>query len=181
MVEVKLDIACGQNKTPGFKGIDLSGNADIRHDLFDLPWPVKANSVTEAVCNHFVEHIPHSDPRWSPTTDGWWVFFDELYRVMKKNATITLVHPYAMHVRAFWDPSHTRYIHETTWAYLDKEWRASQGLDHYPVKCDFEIANIDAVGLTDEFMNRAAEHQNYQRTHYWNVIADLKVILRARK
>jgi len=97
----KLDIASGQNTTPGFKGIDIAGDADIIHDLNEIPWPIKTNSVEEVVCSHYAEHIPHHRAGWE--RDGWWRFFDELYRVMKKDATAQFVHPYAMSVRAFWD------------------------------------------------------------------------------
>lgn len=175
----KLDIACGQNKQPGFKGIDIAGDADIVWDLNETPWPIKTSSVREVFCSHYVEHIPHHREGWD--RDGWWRFFDELHRVMTKGGTAEFIHPYAMHARAFWDPTHVRYIHEMAWYYLDRSWREAQGLDHYFVSCDFEIITIDATGLADDFMSRNAEMQAYARNHYWNVIPDLRVLLKARK
>lgn len=169
----KLEIACGQNKQAGFKGIDIAGDADIVHDLNEFPWPIKTGSVEEVFCAHYVEHIPHYRPGWD--RDGWWLFFDELYRVMKKDATAQFIHPYVKHERAFWDPTHVRFIHETTWYYLSREWREANRLDHYKVACNFEVVVIDAVGLPDEFMTRNQEQQNYARNHYWNVIPDLRV------
>lgn len=183
----KLDLACGQAKTKGFKGIDISGDADITHDLFSFPWPIKTSSVSEIVCNHFVEHIPHfglqvNGERTQPgDPDGWFLFFDEVHRILKKGGTATFVHPYAQSARADWDPTHTRRIHELTWYYLTSEWREENGLDHYPIKADFEIVNIDGAGIPDEVMARSIEQQIYQRTHYWNVIGDLHVIIKARK
>ena len=115
----KLDIACGQNKQKGFKGIDIAGDADIFHDLNEIPWPIKSNSVEQVFCSHFVEHIPHWRPGWE--ADGWFSFFDELYRVMKPDATAEFIHPYVTSVRAFWDPTHVRYIHEVSWHYLNVE------------------------------------------------------------
>jgi hypothetical protein len=105
----KLDIACGQRKQAGYKGIDIAGNPDIVHDLNDFPWPIKTSSVKEVFCSHYVEHIPHWMPGWE--RDGWWMFFDELYRIMAKGATALFFHPYAKSDRAFWDPTHTRYVH----------------------------------------------------------------------
>ena len=175
----KLDIACGQNKQAGFKGIDIAGNADIVHDLNEIPWPIKTSSVQEAFCSHYVEHIPHMQPEWD--RDGWWRFFDELYRVMKNGATVEIIHPYAMSARAFWDPTHTRYIHEMTWHYLNPEWREANGLDHYPVACDFEIVTMSMLGVSDDYLSRNHEAQNFHRTHYWNVVADLGVLIKARK
>ena len=175
----KLDIACGQRKQEGFKGIDIAGKADIVHDLDEIPWPIRTSSVQEVWCAHYVEHIPHWRPGWE--RDGWWRFFDELYRVMAPGAKAEIIHPYAMHVRAFWDPTHVRYIHEMAWYYLDKEWREAQNLHHYPVECDFEVLNVDATGLDNDYMSRSAETQAFARTHYWNVIPDLRVILKSRK
>jgi len=169
----KLDIACGQNKQPGFKGIDIAGDADIVWDLNEIPWPIKTNSVEEVFCSHYVEHIPHRQPEWD--RDGWWRFFDELYRVMKKGGTADFIHPYSRSDRAFWDPTHERFIHEMTWYYLNREWRVGNGLDHYPVSCDFEVVVIDALGIADEYMARNLEQQNFARTHYFNVIPDLRV------
>jgi hypothetical protein len=177
---MKLSIACGQNKPAGFKGIDLSGDADITHDLNKFPWPIKANSVTEFECSHYVEHIPHYMPEWG-TQDGFFKFFDEIYRIAKKDATVRILHPYAKNDRAFWDPTHTRYINETTWYYLDKNWRESQRLDHYEVKSDFEIVLINGQGVPDEVTTRSDAQQAMMRNNYWNVISDLEVHLKARK
>lgn len=174
----KLDIACGQNKQPGFKGIDLAGDADIVWDLNETPWPIKTGCVQQVFCSHYVEHIPHWRPGWE--RDGWWMFFDELYRVMRKEAVAEFHHPYVMSPRAFWDPTHTRFIHEQTWYYLDPNWRSANGLDHYPIKADFEVVTIDATGVQDEYLARNMETQNFQRTHYWGVIADLRVLLKKR-
>jgi hypothetical protein len=174
----KLDIACGQNKQPGFKGIDVAGDPDILWDLNETPWPIKTSSVGQVFCSHYVEHIPHHRPGWD--RDGWWIFFDELHRVMKKDAVAEFLCPYVMNGRAFWDPTHVRFIHEQTWYYLDRQWREAQRLDHYPVKCDFEVVTIDTTGVPDDFMARNHEQQMFARTHYWNALGDLRVLLKAR-
>lgn len=176
----KLDIACGQNKTPGYKGIDLAGGADIHHDLFTYPWPIKTGAVREAVCNHFVEHIPHYRPEYGGQ-DGWWMFFAELYRICRKDATVVFSHPYAQSARADWDPTHTRRVSDVTWYYLDRNWRKLQGIDHYGADVDFEVVTIDGTGVPDEITARNDTQQAYARTYYWNVVADLVVTLRVRK
>ncbi len=175
----RLDIACGQNKQSGFKGIDLAGDADIIHDLNELPWPIKTSSVQEAFSSHYIEHVPHWRPGWEK--DGWWRFFDELHRVMKNEGTAEFIHPYCGSHRAFWDPTHVRFIHEVTWYYLDRNWRREQGIDHYGGDCDFEVVTVDGVGIPDEHMTRNHESQAFALAHYWNVIPDLRVILKARK
>jgi hypothetical protein len=175
---LKLDVACGQNKQAGFKGIDIAGDADIVHDLNVFPWPVKKHSVTEVWCSHYVEHIPHQVN--GAAKDGWWLFFDELMRVCKKDAKLTFVHPYSRSDRAFWDPTHTRYVHEMTWYYLDKTWREAQGLDHYQTVADFEVTLIQGTGMSDAFVTRNHETQEYAKAHYFNIIPDLMVELRRK-
>lgn len=176
----KLDVACGLNKQVGFKGIDISpdSQADIFWDLNEYPWPIKANTVKQVFCSHYVEHIPHWRPGWD--RDGWWLFFDELYRIMKVDGTAEFHHPYVMNTRAFWDPTHVRFIHEQTWYYLGKQWRQEAGLGHYPVECDFPDPQIDVMGVPNEYLTRNIEQQNMQRTHYWNVFGDLRVVLKKR-
>lgn len=176
----KLDLACGQNKQEGFTGIDVAGNMDIVHDLLNVPWPITKDTVEETFCSHFVEHIPHFRPEFNGV-DGWWVFFNELYRVVKADAKCVFIHPYAKSDRAFWDPTHTRYVHETTWYYLDKNWREMQGLDHYDAVCDFEVVVINGTGVADTIVAKHHEAQAFARQHYWNVIPDLVIELKARK
>jgi len=179
---LKLDLGCGQNCTPGFSGVDLKKCEGVTHvtDLFQAPWPFGTNSVAETTCNHVVEHIPHCRPQYEGV-DGWWVFFNELWRVCGPDARCVFTHPYAKHDRAFWDPTHTRYIPETTWYYLDKQWRAAQRLDHYDATCDFEVISIQGVGVDANVTTRSHEVQADWRAHRWNVIPDLLVELKARK
>lgn len=175
----KLDIACGQNKQPGFTGIDIAGDADIVHDLFRFPWPIADRSVREVFVSHFVEHIPHYRPEWDGR-DGWWLFWEEVARICRKGATIRVIHPYVRSARAFWDPTHVRFIDETTWYYLDAQWRGAQGLDHYGTTADFEVVVINGNGIADDIISRNAEMQMFARSHYWNVIADLDITLKRR-
>lgn len=173
----KLDIGCGKRKTKGYKGIDLGGDADISHDLFSFPWPIKTGSVKEIQCNHFLEHIPHYRPEWNGQ-DGWWMFFSELYRIMAKDATAEFTHPYSRSDRAFWDPTHTRYIHEMSYYYLNREWREMNQLDHYMPDVNFDIVTIDGQLIPDDIVARSDEYQTHARAFWFNVVNDLHVILK---
>lgn len=175
---MKLDLGAGQNPTPGFKSVDIAQGADYVVDLFEFPWPFKARSVNEITTNHLVEHIPHRIE--GHKKDGFLLFFDECYRILKRNGTIKITCPYVKNDRAFWDPTHTRYIHETNFSYLNKEWREFQQLDHYPVECNFEIVVISAA-QNDSFLQRTPEAQQFANTHYWNALSDLYVELKALK
>jgi hypothetical protein len=179
----RLEVACGQHVETGWTGIDIVGKpdsaADIVQDLWRTPWPIKAGSVKEARISHFVEHIPHLLPEYG-SRDVWWVFWDEMHRIMAKGGIVDVVHPYSRSDRAFWDPTHTRYIHEATWLYLDPKWREANGLQHYPTVSDFETVTIEAVGVPDALMTRSTEQQQFAAQHYWNVYPDLHVRLKKR-
>ena len=180
--ELRLDLGCGQRKTEGFTGVDIKGvdGVDVVADLFKPKWPFPSNSVVETVSHHVIEHIPHYRPEYKGI-DGWWVFFNELHRVCRDGAKCVFTFPYAKHERAFWDPTHTRYLHETTMYYLDKNWREQQGLDHYDAACDFEVVLIQGTGVDANTSARSHEVQAERRQYYWNIIPDLWVELKARK
>lgn len=172
----KLDIGCGADKKKGFTGIDLHGDADIVWDLFEFPWPIEDGSVREVFCSHFLEHIPHYRPQWDGV-DGWWMFWAELYRICRKGATLTMRHPYVWNDRAFQDPTHCRYIHESNYGYLSKEWRVDEKLDHYIPDVDFEVLTINYAN-PDDVANRSEQAQFFFRTYYKNAVGDLEVKLK---
>lgn len=171
----KLDIACGQNKQEGFVGIDQSGDADITWDLFQFPWPIKDRCVREVVCAHFIEHIPHRMPGWE--YDGFFMFFAEVWRICTKGAKITLTHPYVWNDRAFWDPTHVRYIHWMTYQYLIREFRKVNRLDHYTPDINFEVITAEAP-LADDLMNRSQEYRDSVSNRQLNVWGDMYVVLK---
>jgi len=177
---LKLDLGSGQRPTEGFKGVDITGEPDYLVDLFQYPWPFKDRSVSEVVSNHLIEHIPHYRPEYEGV-DGFWMFFNELYRVMRKNGKATFTCPYFKGDRGFWDPSHTRYIHEVNFYYFDPAWLEMNALQHYPITAHFEVVTIDGLGVPDEILNRNAEMQAQARSYYWNAVSDLKVTLKAIK
>ena len=162
----KLDIACGQNKTPGFFGIDIAKaeGVDLVYDLEKFPWPIPDNSVDEATCSHYIEH-----------TKDIIAFMDEVHRILKPGAKILIRAPYYNGVRAWQDPTHTRVISEATFLYYNKEWRVMNKLDHYPIKADFDF-NFGYDFMPDWAM-RSEEAKAFAVRHYTNVIADIQAIL----
>ena len=179
MPTLKLDLGAGSRPTEGFKSVDVVGDPDYLVDLFQYPWPFKDRSVREACAHHFIEHIPHYRPEYNGV-DGFWMFFNELHRVCTKNAKVTLTCPYFKNDRAFYDPSHTRYIHWMNFHYFDPQWMAAQQLEHYPITAHFQVVNI-AGAVPDSLMNRTQEYQDQARDQYWNAMGDLEIILKAIK
>jgi hypothetical protein len=173
----RLDIACGINPAKGYTGIDLEPSADIVHDLFQFPWPIRDGCVSKARIWHFVEHIPHYRPEWG-ARDGWFLFWEEVHRITRKGASIEVLHPFGMSDRAFWDPTHTRFIVPQTWFYLDSRWREQNDLGHYTT-ADFEV-QVAYAGIADDMAGRNDAYIEFHRNHSWNVVPDLSVTLKRR-
>jgi SAM-dependent methyltransferase len=80
-----LDVGCGRNKHPGAIGLDKNPktDADVIHDLADIPYPFPDNEFDEVYGYHVVEHVP--DPM---------AFVAELHRITKPGGLIHLVTPH---------------------------------------------------------------------------------------
>lgn len=78
---MKIDLGCGKFKTDGLIGIDIMPhkNVDIVHDLDQIPYPFKNNSVSYIQANHILEHLPN----FIKTVE-------ELYRICKNSAIIEI-------------------------------------------------------------------------------------------
>lgn len=165
----KLDIACGQNKQTGFIGVDIAKceGVDVVHDLNTYPWPFKSNSVDEAFCSHFVEHV-----------GCLMKFMDECYRIMKPGAKLTILAPYYTSMRCWQDPTHVRAISEASFLYYNKDWRVQNKLDHYPIKADFDYTY--GYVISQEWASRAEEAKLFAIRHYWNVVSDIQVTMTKR-
>lgn len=157
---MKLDLGCGCRLNPGHVGVDYlplktlfpglapphyGGENYIQHDLFQFPWPIKNDSVEDAILRHFVDFIPHRLPRQegdplASKLDGFYLFFEELYRVMKPYGKVTVVY----HNTEIGDPSMTRRVNQFTWAYLSKDWR-DDSIYEDP-NCDFHLESITNTG-----------------------------------
>lgn len=166
---LKLDLACGQNKQPGFIGVDyVKGKGiDVVHDLEKYPWPFKANSVDEVHISHYIEHVKDLVK-----------FMNELHRVMKPGAQCTIVAPYYSSMRAWQDPTHVRAISEATFLYFNQEWLKNNKLDHYKVTADFDFSY--GYALHPEWQNRSEESRAFAIQHYLNVVSDIQVVLTKR-
>mgnify|MGYP001616513986 CR=1 FL=1 len=196
---VRLDIACGCSKPAGWVGIDVARvpGVDIVHDLMQFPWQVAANSVGEARCIHYVEHIPHREAphvevsaagfvemlaqdrwarsvrAWGHVRDLWFDWWEEVHRVLVPDGTITVVTPYYSAMRADQDPTHERRICERSYDYLSQLW-LSQNRCAYPYAADFEILDMKYL-VSDPAVNADAARTTL------NAVNDLAVVLRALK
>lgn len=162
----KLDIACGQNKTKGYFGVDIAKaeGVDMVYDLEKFPWPIPDNSVDEATCSHYIEH-----------TKDLMKFMDEVYRILKPGAKILIVAPYYNSMRAWQDPTHTRVISEASFLYYNKDWRVANKIDHYPISADFDYSF--GYNIAPDWAARSEEARAFAILHYTNVVMDIQTIL----
>lgn len=193
----KLDLACGQRPRDGFEGADLYAGAQHRLDLLKFPWPWADNTFSELHCSHFVEHIPAREVEERDVyksligeygaydyhkyigKDMFFAFFDECYRILKPGGVMTVVCPSVKSTRAFWDPTHRRFIDQMTFFYLYREWRVSQKLDHYKVECNF-AGNVNPT-VDENHTLKSADRQAFEFRHYWDVVYDWVVTLKSLK
>lgn len=191
---VKLDLGAGQNPREGFEGVDLHApNPVHRVDLFKFPWPFADDSVDEIHCSHFIEHIPNREVEERDLAvdaagrtcsayvgqDMLFAFFDECWRILKHDGWMTLVWPCSRSDRAFQDPTHRRYIPLSTIPYMSRDWRKSQGLDHYKVKCHF---GGDLNYIADQKLNLLSDEAKEKPiNNYWNTIIDFQSRMKAIK
>jgi hypothetical protein len=185
---VRLDIACGQNLTEGFIGMDIHPGKGVKYvgDIFDFwsdesPWKqIPDNSVDEIVANMILEHVPHiieGHGMKHGFDDCFYLFFDEIYRILKpatfaeNNPGIPIsgfakfITPYYSSIRCWQDPTHARAISEASFLYLNAKWREMNKLDHYPIKANFEYFyayNYDGILINrnEDFRANAVKKEN---------------------
>jgi len=172
---LRVDLACGQRKKEGFKGLDRSKteDADYVHDLLVYPWPFEDNSVYEFNCSHYVEHIPI---QLADGSYGLNRFMEEVWRCLMPKGTIDIQAPYYMSQECWQDPTHTRAITDRTFMYYNQ--KTTDGiLDHYMPKCNFEI--IFQKKIIDPVMETKGEQAvKWAIERYWNVVREVQFVLR---
>lgn len=172
-----LDLACGEYPKAGHVAVDITlpagadnlGEGWVLADLFAPRWPFRDSSVEAVNCSHFVEHVPDLVR-----------FMDELWRILEPDGRATIAHPYQFSRRAWQDPTHVRALNENSWLYYSREWRAANGIGHYPIAADFAVEDLEPVG-SGRYAHMARAQLFAEAAHQVNVIDDLRVTLVAVK
>jgi SAM-dependent methyltransferase len=96
-----LDIGCGSAKTPGAVGLDISPDtdADIVHDLDELPYPIEDSSFDQILMQDVIEHVREPIK-----------VLEELHRIARPGARIQLRTPHFSSILAYGDPTHRHYF-----------------------------------------------------------------------
>ncbi|MBI5400800.1 MAG: hypothetical protein HZB12_01645 [Candidatus Yonathbacteria bacterium] len=169
---MKLDLGCGQNKQPGFKGVDIAPGpgVDFVVNLEQYPWKeFEDDSIEEIHASHYVEHV-----------GDLMKFMNEVWRIATPGAKVTFVAPYYTSIRCWQDPTHKRAISEATWIYYNRELRKANKLEHYPIECNFDVTNM-VVFFNPPWDKKSEEARQFAQQHYFNVISDILVELKAVK
>lgn len=180
---LRLNLGCGNTRIDDFVGVDFmpSDAVDVSHDLTQFPWPWDDNSVDEIIAFHLIEHIPMVEvdyPGFERPIDAMCAFMNEVYRVLKPGSGIKLQYPHHASDRAFWDPTHRRFIPPMTWNYFTKAWLEGNNLTQMPITCNFEILSIGLEAISDRWAQRTEEVKMQAIEEYRNVVADTSVILK---
>lgn len=160
---VAPDAWCDLTKTP-WRFDDKSTQEIFGMKLYDI---LADCSIEEIFCSHFVEHIG----------DELIAFMDEAYRVLKPGGLFRIRCPYYTSIRAVQDPTHKRFISEALFQYFSLAGRKALGVDHYPIKADFDIQEM-RFHFPEQMQHIPEDERKYLLQHCWNTAADIEVLLR---
>ena len=107
-----LDIGCGVNKVAGAIGMDANPrtDADVIHDLDDLPYPFPDDQFDEVVGRHVIEHV--RDPL---------AVMIELHRITKHGGLVRLVAPHWTNPDWATDLTHRNHLNSYSFRNLTDE------------------------------------------------------------
>lgn len=172
---IRLDLGCGPNKRPGFRGVDATAfpGVDVVHDLRTAPWPWTDGSVEEVHTSHFVEHLTAMERA---------TFANELYRVLTPTGKCTLIVPHWSSCRAYGDPTHQwPPVSEMWFYYLDRDWRAANAphtdAKYLPGGFACHLAVTWAYQFNPALNTKNQQAQQYAIENYKDAIHDVVATL----
>ncbi len=172
---MKLDIGCGPNKKEGFVGVDQYEFPGVDHvvNVAKDRLPFDDGVVEEVHASHFVEHL---------TATERCHLMNELFRVMKPGAKMSMIVPHWGSNRAYGDPTHQwPPIGEMWFYYLKREWRMAQAphtdKSNWPegYDCDFEATW--GYTMHPSLNTRNAEFQQFAMNFYKEGAQDIVATL----
>lgn len=187
---MKLNLACGNRKLEGFTNVDMMEQCkpDLVFDLCDRrrQWPWQDNTIEEVKIIHGLEHMGQ-DIR------DFYHFLHQLYRVCKSGSTIEIIVPHPRSDGYWGDPTHVRPINVNIMRLFSKkvcrEARES-GFPNTPlaeyIDVDFDVIHHSYSYMPDwhkELVDKKiTEEELFAAAQaYWNVIAEINIILRVVK
>jgi hypothetical protein len=155
----RLNVGCGRNIRQGWVNLDATAlpGVDIVADLdrcTDRPLPLAEDSIEEFLLSHVLEHIRQPLP-----------LMQELWRIAKPGALMTVRLPYGSSDDAHEDPTHVRQYFLHSFGYFSQPfyWRADYGYrgDWQPEKIMLHVPAAANEGLTaPQMMERVMTLRN---------------------
>jgi predicted SAM-dependent methyltransferase len=146
---MKLDIGCGTSKKEGFLGVDILELPDVNvvHDLNVFPYPFKDSEVDEIWMDQVLEHL--NEPL---------KVIEELYRICKNGASITIGVPYFRSFYATIDPTHKNFFGIHWFDYFDPKSPFCQRYQYSKVRF-----NINKIEFDREWVKKSFIHSRIVR------------------
>ncbi|WP_316172420.1 class I SAM-dependent methyltransferase [Bradyrhizobium sp. SZCCHNRI2049] len=167
---MRLNLGCGRDVKPGWINVDREPAPDVvAFDLGrcrDLALPFSDETVDEILASHVIEHIVDTLP-----------LMQELHRVARPDALMTIRVPYGSSDEAWEDPTHVRAYTLGSFGYFGQPhyWRAD-----YLYRGDWSVETI-WLAISDEFKGESAERIMGRVKRERNVVTEMVAQLRAVK
>lgn len=171
----RLHLGCGTDIREGWINLDsqkLPG-VDVVADLDDCrrtPLPLPADSIDEFYCSHVLEHLRDALG-----------FMQEMHRIAKPGAVMTIRVPYGSSDDADEDPTHVRRLFIYSFSYFSQRgyWYADYG---YRGDWDTEniVLNVDAAQHAGKSFDQIYAELRTQRNVVLEMVATLRAVKPAR-
>lgn len=123
----KVNLGSGHDYKPGWINIDIGDNlkVDIVHDI-SKGIPLEDNSAYEIYASHVIEHMPDT------------VFImNEIYRIARHNAVVTIRLPHHTNPLAIADPTHKKLFNEASLEYFCSNKKHYHTAKEYGINANF--------------------------------------------
>jgi len=158
---VKLHLGCGRTRLDGWTNVDCVEIPDVTDLVCDLDGKaladvLDADTVTESIGVHFLEHLDHP-------LDA----MEALWTVTAPGGTATFEVPYGSSDDAWEDPTHRRPYFLNSWIYFGQSayWRADYGYrgDWRVLSVELTIEKARWDGKPDQLMTAIMTERNVVR------------------
>ncbi|MGE0746427.1 MAG: methyltransferase domain-containing protein [Rhodospirillales bacterium] len=166
----RLNLGCGRRAQPGWINLDSMAlpGVDVVADLdrcADAPLPFEPDSIDEFLLSHVIEHLRHTLP-----------LMQELHRIARPGAALTIRVPYGGSDDAWEDPTHLRPYFLNSFAYFSQPayWRADYGYrgDWQPEQIALLIPAAQTEGLSaQDVMKKVLGERNVVREMIARLVA----------
>ena len=166
---MKLNLGCGKEVKEGFEGADIKDwGQQFICDLRQLfPWG--DDCIDEAYSRHLLPCFTKQEIN---------AFFNELYRVLKPEATCQIIIPAWNASGGYGHPHFQTEIKEGYFYFLNKEWREQNAPEVDDLTCNFEATW--GYNMNPSIVMRNQEYQQLALSNFCNAAIDIIVTVRKK-